>query len=331
MPLDPNKLSRNELVQLINSTPLGECITRGRVNSQMNRAGRRWHDGRHIRLLDYLRWLVREIERPAKPKIDARAADLARKNTETWRSQNVAPVPDIVDLARRERARAGFCFFCETYFAAACSRPWSEDHLRVIEKIERAVKEGGLFAFAMPRGSGKTTLARLSALWAVLSGYRPFVCLIGGSQEQAIELLTPIRKAVLENPLLLADFPEAVHPLGRLQNNARLLTGQVPARLPHALRAGQPRGERPPPVLAPRRSGGRRGLPCQAYHTDRNDRPRAVLSRGTPRDCTPQSLLSTVDRLPLWNSPCGSRSIRTGKAVALSLPGQPCMYWICVA
>jgi len=94
MALDPKKLSRNELVQLLNSTALGECLTRSRLNRQMNRAGRRWHDGRRIRLLDYLRWLIREADRPAKPKADARAADLARKNTETWRSQNIAPLPD---------------------------------------------------------------------------------------------------------------------------------------------------------------------------------------------------------------------------------------------
>ena len=55
MALDPKKLSRNELVQLLNSTPLGECLTRSRLDRQMNRAGRRWHDGRRIRLLDYLR------------------------------------------------------------------------------------------------------------------------------------------------------------------------------------------------------------------------------------------------------------------------------------
>ncbi len=40
MALDPNKLSRNELVQLLNSTSLGECLTRGRLNSQLNRTGR---------------------------------------------------------------------------------------------------------------------------------------------------------------------------------------------------------------------------------------------------------------------------------------------------
>jgi hypothetical protein len=72
MALDPNKLSRNELVGLLNSTTLGESITRLRLDRQMNRAGRRWHDGRNIRLLDYLRWLVREVERPAIP---ARATD----------------------------------------------------------------------------------------------------------------------------------------------------------------------------------------------------------------------------------------------------------------
>jgi len=224
--LDPNKLTRNELVQLVNSTPLGECITRSRLDRQMNRAGRRWHNGRHIRLLDYIRWLAREVDRPAKPKQDGRSADLLRKNAATWRRQNIAPVPEVADLQRREKACEDFRCFCETYFAAALYRGWSDDHLRVIDKIERAVKEGGLFAFAMPRGSGKTTLARASALWAVLAGYRPFVCLIGGSQERAVELLAPIRKAILENPLLLADFPAAVYPLRCLQNNARRQIGQ---------------------------------------------------------------------------------------------------------
>ena len=146
MALDPNRLSRNELVQLVNSTALGESITRSRLDRQMNRTGRRWHDGRWIRLLDYLRWLIRQIDRPAKPKLDGRAADLARKNTETWRSQNIAPLPEIADRARRERAQAELRVFCETYFASAFYRQWSEDHLKVIAKIERAVKEGGQFA-----------------------------------------------------------------------------------------------------------------------------------------------------------------------------------------
>ena len=106
----------------------------------------------------------------------------------------------------------------------------------MIAKIERAVKEGGLFAFAMPRGSGKTTVARLSGLWAVLAGYRPFVCLIGGSDERAKDLLVPIKKYILENPYLLADFPEAVYPLRCLENSSkRQLQQHIQGRLTHLL------------------------------------------------------------------------------------------------
>ncbi len=43
-----------------------------------------------------------------------------------------------------------------------------EDHLKVIGKIERAVRTGGLFAMAMPRGSGKTVGCQTAVLWAAL-------------------------------------------------------------------------------------------------------------------------------------------------------------------
>ena len=225
MAVDPNRLTRNDLIQLLNSTRLGQCITRSKLNRQMNQAGWRWHDGRHIRFVDYLCWLAREVHEAGRV-LSREAANLSRKNAKTWDSQNIAPMPGIADITRRRQAQANLRLFCETYFASAFYRQWSADHLKVIAKIERAVKDGGQFAYAMPRGSGKTTLARVAALWAVLGGYRPFVCLIGGSRERAVELLTPIRKACLENDLLLADFPKAIYPLHRLQNNARKQIGQ---------------------------------------------------------------------------------------------------------
>ena len=47
----------------------------------------------------------------------------------------------------------------------------------MIAKVEQAVLRGGLFAMAMPRGSGKTTLAETACIWAMLTGAREFVCL----------------------------------------------------------------------------------------------------------------------------------------------------------
>ena len=55
-------------------------------------------------------------------------------------------------------AMASFRVFCETYFPEVFYLAWSEDHLRVIGKVERAVREGNLAAIAMPRGSGKTVM-----------------------------------------------------------------------------------------------------------------------------------------------------------------------------
>lgn len=306
MALDPSKLSRNELVQLLNSTALGESITRSRLDRQMNRAGRRWHDGRRTRLLEYLRWLIREVDRPAKPKIDARAADLERKNTETWRTQNIAPLPDIADMARRERARADFRFFCETYFTSALYRGWSEDLLRVIEKIERAVKEGGLFAFAMPRGSGKTTLARLSALWAILSGYRPFVCLIGGSQERAVELLAPICKGrpgesaaagrLHHGHLPAAPAPEQRPPADRAAHRRPgdlLHVGRGQAGLPDGRRAAQrsARGHHY------RDLPGRQHARPAAHHDGRPDAAPVAGATGRSTD-PPVGPLAFADTLP---------------------------------
>jgi hypothetical protein len=76
-------------------------------------------------------------------------------------------------------ACGSFQRFCETYFQQTFHLPWSADHLKIIAKIEQAVLEGGLFAMAMPRGSGKTTLCETACLWAILIGAREFVCLIG--------------------------------------------------------------------------------------------------------------------------------------------------------
>ncbi len=73
MALDPRKLSRDELVQLLNSTSLGECLTRGRLASQMNRAGLRWQDGHGPMMAGWVRFRGKTKRRPgAKQRTRAR-------------------------------------------------------------------------------------------------------------------------------------------------------------------------------------------------------------------------------------------------------------------
>jgi len=237
MAIDLTRLTQSELLQIVNATPLGAVLTRGRLRRQMDAGALKFGDGTHVHLVRYVRWLVQEVERPPAPKADyfeAKKKQAQRNRAATKAAQDIFPVPEIVDYDRRKAAGESFRLFCTTYFPGAFWRPWSQDHLRVIGKIERAVREGGLFAFAMPRGSGKTALARCAALWAILYGYRPFICMIAGSQDNARELLRPIRTFVLEEPLLLEDFPEAVYPLRCLENSSkRQLQQHIQGKLTH--------------------------------------------------------------------------------------------------
>jgi hypothetical protein len=136
--------------------------------------------------------------------------------------RDIGPPPAVVDPARRDSCRLDFRLFCETYAAESFPLAWSPDHLTAIAKIEGAVLRGELFAFAMPRGSGKTTLCEWACLWALLNGHRQFIVLIGSDQAIAEQMLDSIKSHLEQNDLLAADYPEATYPIRALEGiNAR--------------------------------------------------------------------------------------------------------------
>ena len=105
----------------------------------------------------------------------AKARAKARSAAITLAGQDIGSIPPPKDLARRHRADRDFKFFCESYFAHLYKLSWSQDHLRVIAKIEQVVRDYETLAVAMPRGSGKTTLCLTAVIWAILSGQHRFV------------------------------------------------------------------------------------------------------------------------------------------------------------
>ena len=58
MAIDPANLTQSELLQLVNSTPLGVVLTRPRLRRQMDAGALRFGDGSHIHLVRYARWLA---------------------------------------------------------------------------------------------------------------------------------------------------------------------------------------------------------------------------------------------------------------------------------
>ena len=162
------------------------------------------------------------------------AAYAAKKESARERSaalslsgRDIAPLPEIADPKRRERCKKSLRKFCETYFPDIFYLGWSKDHFEVIERLETAIREGGLFALAMPRGTGKTTLNERAAIWAVLYGYRKFIVVIGASEDAALELLDTIKRELEENELLLADFPEVCYPIRKLEGVNNRAAGQL--------------------------------------------------------------------------------------------------------
>jgi len=141
--------------------------------------------------------------------------------------RDIGEIPAVVDSARREKSSRDFCFFCREYFPQIFSLPFSRDHLRVIAKIERAILHGGLFAVAMPRGSGKTTLAEIACIWAILHAHRHFVVLVGASEAHAEQMLECVRTELETNDQLLADFPETIFPIRALEGIANRCAGQL--------------------------------------------------------------------------------------------------------
>ena len=183
MALDPRQLRPTELVRLLNSTPLGEVISERQLLRHRSRAGFRIGDDRHVDLFRYVAWLV-AVRHDPSPEPEGDPYDAlkerarARSAALSLAGRDIGEIPAVVNPERRARAETDFRFFCETYFPAAFTLAWSPDHLKVIAKIERAVLTGGLFAHAMPRGSGKTTLTTVACVWTILFGACPFVCLV---------------------------------------------------------------------------------------------------------------------------------------------------------
>ncbi len=219
MKVDPRNLRVAEAVRLLNSTPLGEVVQPHVVYRHLNRAAYKIGDGRKIDLVRYAAWLFharRETFAPGWTEGNYEAhkdAVNARSRAQSESSRDITAegwVHEPKNLERKNACRHSFRQFCEAYFPQTFHLAWSPDHLKVINKIETAVIDGGLFAMAMPRGSGKTTLCETACLWALLYGHREFVALIGSDEEHAADMLDSIKSELENNDLLEEDFSEVL-------------------------------------------------------------------------------------------------------------------------
>ena len=141
--------------------------------------------------------------------------------------RDIGSIPPVKDANRRDSCQRSFRKFCELYGAESFPLAWSADHLTAIAKCESAVLNGELFAFAMPRGSGKSTLCIWACLWSMLYGHRSFTMLVGSDQAIACQMLDTIKSHLEQNDLLAEDFPAACFPVRALDGITARVRGQT--------------------------------------------------------------------------------------------------------
>lgn len=157
--------------------------------------------------------------------MQARSTTTAMKASRAAR--DIAPRPEIVDRPRRDAAFASLRIFLETYFPQTFRLAWSQDHRRIIDRLQAVIEGGGQYAVAAPRGGGKTSMTERAALWAVVTGRRRYVVYVACNESLAEKALERLKAELERNDLLLADWPNAAYPIRRLEGQSRRCVGQL--------------------------------------------------------------------------------------------------------
>lgn len=159
-----------------------------------------------------------------------------REREKSASSRDIGDLPPIANPVRRARCKESLLAHCETYHAETFNLEWSPDHIKAISKLETVIKEGGLYALAMARGSGKTAIELVAAEWAILHGRRRFVVLIGATKADSKRNCQSIKTSMETNELLQGDFPEACYPIQKLEGIVNRTAGQTYKKQPTRIR-----------------------------------------------------------------------------------------------
>lgn len=182
-------------------------------------------------LSDARQLLKSEAYERHKERANARQRQIADARKE------IGPLPLIADPERRAACERNFRKFCETYFFEIFFLGWSEEQLTVIQRIEKTVLQGGMYAVAMPRGNGKTSLCEAAVIWAVLYGHHKYVLIICATDDKFKDDMRASIKTHFEtNELLFEDFPEACYPIRCLEGQHNRQKGQMIEGVPTAMK-----------------------------------------------------------------------------------------------
>ena len=155
------------------------------------------------------------------------ADETLRRRRVILRAREIGPLPSIVSPRRRSRASKSILTWCRTYLPSVFSLPFSDAHKAIAQKFQEVVLHGGCFAYAMPRGSGKTSLSIATALWAILHGHAKYVLIVTANGQRARQTIQNISLWLTTSKELIEDYPEACYPILRADGSLQRMRYQL--------------------------------------------------------------------------------------------------------
>jgi hypothetical protein len=152
-----------------------------------------------------------------------------RRSRESYaRLAEIGPLPAVVNPERKDACRTDLERFLVEYFPNSTGlKPFSEDHRRMIARLQRCILFGGMMIQAVYRGFAKTTVGERACIWAGVYGHRKFIVLVGADKEAASANLESIKLELSGNDRLYEDFPESCHPIRALEGRSQRAATQT--------------------------------------------------------------------------------------------------------
>lgn len=165
----------------------------------------------------------------SKEAIENRRKGTLERGRETTRlGADIGAIAQVANPERRAACRESLELFLTTYFPYSTGlSPFSDDHKRVIGRIQDCIIRGGRFCNAVYRGFAKSTISENALLWAILYGHRRFGAIFAAEAGLADKAITSIKTELSDNDLLAEDFPEVCLPVRALEGKPQRCASQT--------------------------------------------------------------------------------------------------------
>lgn len=152
-----------------------------------------------------------KVER-AKRKAAGPRSDWERKQQSRGAARDCA-YGAPANYSRRCELEADTPAWLKHYLPEAFPQPFAKIHLDYIADLDYIVAHGGWKAEALPRGSGKTTIALGFALKCVLTGRSEYTVILSATATLAKDNIAAIKTWLQTSERLIADYPEVCAPI----------------------------------------------------------------------------------------------------------------------